>query len=44
VRLRQRIPAMPSRPVLAVTVAALGAALTAGLVWYVSRRRRPVLS
>lgn len=43
VRLRQRIPAMPSRPVLAATVAAVGAALTAGLLWYVSRRRRPVL-
>jgi HAD superfamily hydrolase (TIGR01490 family) len=44
VLLRQRIPSMPSRPVLAVTVAAVGAALTAGLVWYVSRRRRPLLS
>ncbi len=43
VRLRQRIPAMPSRPVLAAA-AAVAAAATAGLVWYVSRRRRPVMS
>ncbi|MEU1624251.1 HAD family hydrolase [Streptomyces sp. NPDC020096] len=42
VRLRQRIPSMPSRPVLAVAAAA-GAAATAGLVWYVSRRRKPVM-
>ncbi|WP_242581780.1 HAD-IB family hydrolase [Streptomyces sp. MST-110588] len=41
VRLKQRLPAlsMPSRPVLA-TVAAVGAAaVTAGLVWYASKRR-----
>ncbi len=43
VRLRQRIPSMPSRPVLAATAAA-GAIITAGLIWYVSRRRRPALS
>jgi HAD superfamily hydrolase (TIGR01490 family) len=43
VRLRKRVPALPSRPVLAVTAAAC-AALTAGLVWYVSRRRRPALT
>ncbi|GAA1919447.1 HAD family hydrolase [Streptantibioticus ferralitis] len=42
VRLRQRIPSMPSRPVLAVAAAA-GAVATAGLVWYVSRRRKPVM-
>ncbi|MBR7677897.1 haloacid dehalogenase-like hydrolase, partial [Streptomyces daliensis] len=42
VRLKQRIPSlsMPSRPALAVTAAAVGAAAaTAGLVWYTSRRR-----
>ncbi|MBY8888492.1 HAD-IB family hydrolase [Streptomyces sp. PTM05] len=44
VRLRQRVPSLPSRPVLALTVAMAGAAFTAGLLWYVSRRRRPVLS
>ena len=43
VRLRQRVPSMPSRSVLAATAAA-GAVLTAGLVWYMSRRRRPILS
>ncbi|AEW95231.1 MULTISPECIES: HAD family hydrolase [Streptomycetaceae] len=41
VRLRQRIPSMPSRPVLAAFAAVGTAVLTAGLVWYVSRRRRP---
>ncbi|MEU6173903.1 HAD family hydrolase [Streptantibioticus parmotrematis] len=44
VRLRQRVPSLQSRPVLALTVAMAGAAFTAGLLWYVSRRRRPVLS
>lgn len=42
VRLKQRLPAlsMPSRSVLALTAAAVGAAAaTAGLVWYNSRRR-----
>ncbi|MGW8378602.1 HAD family hydrolase [Streptomyces sp. ODS28] len=42
VRLKQRIPnlSMPSRPVLAVTAAAVGAAAAAaGLVWYTSRHR-----
>ncbi|MCQ4045589.1 HAD family hydrolase [Streptantibioticus rubrisoli] len=43
VRLRQRIPSMPSRPVLAAA-AAVAAVATAGLVWYASRRRRPVMS
>jgi HAD superfamily hydrolase (TIGR01490 family) len=45
VRLHQRIGSlsMPPRPVLAM--AAVGAAAaTAGLVWYATRRRRPVLS
>lgn len=44
VRLNQRIPSlsMPPRPVLAA--AAIGAAVTAaGLVWLMSRRRRPVV-
>ncbi|PWI42469.1 HAD family hydrolase [Streptomyces sp. ICBB 8177] len=44
VRLRQRVPSLQSRPVLALTVAMAGAAFTAGLLWYVSRRRRPLLS
>ena len=42
VRLKQRLPSlsMPSRPALALTAAAVGAAAaTAGLVWYNSRRR-----
>ncbi|MCQ4081158.1 HAD-IB family hydrolase [Streptomyces sp. RB6PN25] len=44
VRLRQRVPSMPPRPVLAAFAAAGAAAATAGLVWYVSRRRRPEYS
>jgi HAD superfamily hydrolase (TIGR01490 family) len=42
VRLKERIPSlsMPSRPALAIAVAAVGAAAaTAGLVWYTSQRR-----
>ncbi|MGH3310640.1 MAG: HAD family hydrolase [Streptomyces sp.] len=42
VRLKQRMPtfSMPSRPALALTAAAVGAAAaTAGLVWYTSHRR-----
>ncbi|MET9291652.1 HAD-IB family hydrolase [Streptomyces sp. NPDC003077] len=47
VRLRQRLPSLsmpslslPSRTALA-TAAAVGAAATAGLIWYASRRRPP---
>ncbi|MDN3053269.1 HAD-IB family hydrolase [Streptomyces sp. SRF1] len=42
VRLKQRRPSlsMPPRPVLAMA-AAVGAAATAGLVWYTNRRRAP---
>lgn len=43
VRLHQRVPSLPPRPVLAA--AAIGAAAaTAGLVWYASRRRRAAIS
>jgi HAD superfamily hydrolase (TIGR01490 family) len=42
VRLRQHVPSMPSRPVLATFAAASTAAATAGLVWYVSRKRKPI--
>ncbi|KUJ67507.1 inhibition of morphological differentiation protein [Streptomyces albus subsp. albus] len=43
VRLKQRLPSlsMPPRPVLALAAAAGAAAATAGLVWYISRRRAP---
>ncbi|MBV9023803.1 MAG: HAD family hydrolase [Streptomycetaceae bacterium] len=40
VRLRQRVPSLPPRPVLAAFAAASAAAATAGLVWYVSRKRK----
>ncbi|CAL9516009.1 MULTISPECIES: HAD family hydrolase [Streptomyces] len=45
VRLKQRIPSlsMPSRPALALTAVAVGAAAaTAGLVWFNNRRRSAV--
>jgi HAD superfamily hydrolase (TIGR01490 family) len=44
VRLHQRVPSMPPRPVLAAFAAASAAAATAGLVWYVSRKRKPEYS
>ncbi|GAA3727163.1 HAD-IB family hydrolase [Streptomyces tremellae] len=42
VRLRQRLPAfsLPGRPGVAAAVALAAAAVTAGLVWYASNRRR----
>ncbi|OIJ69700.1 HAD family hydrolase [Streptomyces mangrovisoli] len=42
VRLKQRLPGLsaPSRPVLLAAAAVGAAAATAGLVWYVNRRRR----
>ncbi|MGW5442277.1 HAD family hydrolase [Streptomyces asiaticus] len=39
VRLKQRRPSMPPRPVLAVAAAVGAAAATAGLLWYTNRRR-----
>ncbi|MGP3987771.1 HAD family hydrolase [Streptomyces sp. 3N207] len=45
VRLKQRIPSlsMPSRPTLALTAVAVGAAAaTAGFVWFNNRRRPPL--
>ncbi len=40
VRLRERVPTMPSRPVLVAVAAAGAAAAMAGLFWYASKRRR----
>ncbi|MFF4832653.1 HAD family hydrolase [Streptomyces sp. NPDC001315] len=45
VRLKQRIPGLsvPPRPVLVAAAAIGAAAATAGLVWYASRRREPIV-
>ncbi|WP_075737737.1 HAD family hydrolase [Streptomyces acidiscabies] len=43
VRLKQRIPSFAPRPALVAAAAVGAAAATAGLVWYVSRKRPPLI-